>query len=209
MPSPQPIPEPPRPRLRVALERAMVPLLLFTFTSAALLSVSAVFLLPRLTRVEIGGRFFRAPEILDARTQLSADILAREERRRMLTLSVDDDAYRWLKEERSKALDFLRIEDEVRNQAAGFSRESADTDAEAEKETVVIVSVGYDLEARTVEVRGDVRNVGFRSMTVLAQFADALARLPDVASVKPPAFVREDDPEIGLHSPFTLTLVLR
>ena len=62
---------------------------------------------------------------------------------------------------------------------------------------------------KIVEISGDVRNVGLRSMTVLAQFVDAVASLPSVASVQRPVFTREKDEDVGFHSPFTFHITLQ
>jgi hypothetical protein len=46
-------------------------------------------------------------------------------------------------------------------------------------------------------------------MTVLAQFTEVLREDPRIVSLIAPNFTRLQDPKIGPHSPFTITLSLR
>jgi len=60
-----------------------------------------------------------------------------------------------------------------------------------------------------LRIRGEIRNVDTRTMTVLAEFAQSLTSLPAVASATTPTFAREEDSKIGFHSPFDITLTLK
>lgn len=185
---------------RSPLGRLAHPFLLFAGTSALFLALSFTFLLPRLTRVEIGGREWQAEEIATERTRLGAEVLTQEATRRSLVLTLQDPLYDALKERRSGAIPFLTISEEIARQALAVSEIS---------DAVHLDSISYDPLQKTVRLTGDVRGVGTQSMTVLAQFVDLLGRLPSVARVATPEFRREDDPVTGPHSPFSFALNLR
>ena len=71
-----------------------------------------------------------------------------------------------------------------------------------------ISSMKFDQEELSLEVEGKVQNVGPRSMTVLAQFIDAVQEAEWVSDISPPKFTREHDDENGFYSPFVFTILL-
>jgi hypothetical protein len=171
--------------------------LLFSVTCAALLGVSSLLLLPRLSRVDVAGRMWNADEIGSERDRLTAEVLAQERERRSLLLSIRDPAYIALKEQRFTQRSVLDIKAALEEKAA--------TLAEG-KDVVTLHAIHFKPYAHAITITGDVHSVGPRSMTVLAQFVELVGRLPFVASLRQPAFTREEDPATGPHSPFTFTV---
>ncbi len=182
------------------LRRIAMPFLLFAAVLAVLLMLSWSMLVPRLARVDVGGRTLTAEEIRAYRVDLAAQIVAGEGQRRDLVLSVQDPAYIALKQSRRSALPVTQLLAELETQAAA----GAD-----QPDAVHLSFLRYDILSGSGSLRGDVRFVGSRSMTVLASFVDVLGRLPVLASVTPPPFIREDDPVTGAHSPFALSFTVK
>lgn len=72
----------------------------------------------------------------------------------------------------------------------------------------VIALTQLSIKGDQVTVTGDIRNVGTRSMTVLAAFTEEVAKLTIVTDFKRPPFTREPLPEGGFHSPFTVSFTI-
>lgn len=197
MPTP-PTPTPARFTVIQVLERIALPLFLFTGVLAGVLLLSRIVVLPRLSRIEVNGTTRTAAELRQERTRLTADIAQSEQERRQLLLSVDDETYQALKKMRASSLSFPSVLQELHAQAGKAAGEG----------TIELQVVEYDAMGQSVLVRGDVRDSGPRSMTVLAQFVESLRRSSMVDSVDAPSFTRVDDPGIGPHSPFSMTLHL-
>ncbi len=183
------------------LERTALPLFLFSALLCALLTASQFFILPRLAQVEVSGQKRGISDMLEYRDQLQSRISEAETLRRRLALSGEDPRYGFLKSERDgqTALEDLQV-------LIHAQVEVAKGDSEAD---IVIQSFTYDPTAKTVELTGDVRSAGTRSMTVLAAFVDGLQQSKQIATLASPLFTREDDPATGPHSPFHFTLHLK
>lgn len=179
------------------LRRIAIPFFLFSATLCGLLVLSWEQLMPRLTKVEVGGKTRDAAQMRGYKLQLAAQIQESEDKRRDFALPLRDADYDLLKEMRSAPLPY----EDVRH--ALFAAVTDHPDA------VAIESIEYAPLAKTVRLTGDVRNVESRSMTVLAEFAESVRQMPFVASVTPPRFERQDDAKTGPHSPFDFTLTLR
>jgi hypothetical protein len=172
-------------------------LLLFSVVFCGLLSASWTYVLPRLTRIQLQGQTVELSVVIPYEQQLRAQIAQVESKRNRIVLPVKDEDFDFVKR---KALCYPLLEDMAADVAT--VAESMGPDA------VVFSSMAFDA-AGTLTLGGDVRNVGPRSMTVLAQYIESLEALPFVAAVIPPPFVREDSPIIGQHSPFELTITLK
>ncbi len=183
-----------------AMTKAAKPFLIFSACLAVLLLLSLELLLPHLARVQVSGQSWDEAGLRAHRASLTADILTSERERRDGALSVRDDQYQTLKFARMSALSLERVTAEISAQAGAAAQDRG---------RIVIDAVDYDLAAKTVALRGDVRDAGPRSMTVLAAFVSLLGKSPLVASVEPPRFERVDDAAGGPHSPFAFTLTLR
>ena len=182
------------------LERASAPLAVFACALAGSLVLSAFILLPRLTELEVEGRTHDLPSLRAYHAELEQRIAEAETRRDQLILPIHDPLYTALKEQKRAALSFLAVREELREIAG---------DTVQQNDAVHIAHMRYRPSEHRVEMNGDVRFIGPRSMTVLAQFVEELSDMPEVVSVEQPRFVREDDLVIGPHSPFSFSLILR
>lgn len=182
-----------------ALSRMAVPLFLFSLSLAGLLALSRVFLVPRLTRVEVSGEIRRAADLQALRTSLLSQIRDEEKKRDQILLPIHDPAYTALKALRGGGSDPSLLRAQILDQATSLS---------PVPDAVSIESFRYDPVAKRIELSGSVRSVGARSMTVLSQFVSMVGRLPIAASVTQPRYARVDGPD-GPHSPFTFALLLR
>jgi len=190
----------PRPDPSVILWRIGLPFSIFSAVLALILTVSWVFLLPRYTRIEIGGTLRNAAQIRAYRAELTSQIATKEEERRQLVLAVHDPQYDALKEHRRDRISLDELRTQLTDQAVKIT---------GKEDVVLWHSFAYDPEMKTLRIRGEIRNVDTRTMTVLAEFAQSLTSLPAVASATTPTFAREEDSKIGFHSPFDITLTLK
>ena len=76
-------------------------------------------------------------------------------------------------------------------------------------DAIVLLGYYFSADSNTVEVRGDVRNVGPRSMTVLAKFVEEVRDIAMVLDVASSRFTRLEDDDVGFHSPFVLRIILQ
>lgn len=181
--------------LSVILGRVANPLLLFSGSLCALLFLSWMFLLPRFTSVERPDGTAMAPRAIAAYTKkLTAELADAEAHRITLVRAINDPTYRALLDGRAQVLSPLDVERELRQAAARLG--------EAEGSVIVTSIIVKDSQ---VTVEGDVRNVGTRSLTVLAAFVDSVKTLPMVRHLTQPVFTRETGPDGFMHSPFHLT----
>lgn len=192
--------ETPRPDAAAILWRVAWPLLVFSAALALLFSLSWALLLPRFARIEVGGKLQSIAEIRTYREALTAQIAAKEEGRRQSVLAVHDPAYDMLKEQRRARLSFDALKGKLTEHAKSVT---------GKDDAIVFSTFDYDPDGRTLATQGDVRNMGTRSMTMLAAFALSLNKLPFIAEATTPAFTREEDAVFGPHSPFSITLTLR
>ncbi|MDO8648483.1 MAG: hypothetical protein Q7R81_01745 [Candidatus Peregrinibacteria bacterium] len=182
------------------LRRIAFSFLLFAAVLAALLALSFYLLLPLFTTVEIAGEERGIAELKAYRSSLQSRITKAEEQRTQLVLPIHDEGYAALKRERRTRYPLLTLRSELLQEASKVV---------AQNDAVHVSTITYAPAEGSVALTGDVRFVGPRSMTVLAQFVEALNRMPMVASVREPKFTREEDPPLGFHSPFTLTFTLQ
>ncbi|MEI8230115.1 MAG: hypothetical protein WCG83_03170 [Candidatus Peregrinibacteria bacterium] len=201
MPNTQPLPTFAPPHLTFAeiLRRAAVPFALFAFVLLGLLMLSWLLLLPRFTSIEIKGSLLSPEQAVTAVTQMKEDLKIAEAKREALLLPMDDSVYGGLvrgKIEQTPLPDILSV---LRNVAKSTGMEQPNA---------IMIST-MTMNDGVLTISGDVRNVGLKSMTVLAQFAAAVAKLPFTASMQQPTYSRERDPVIGEHSPFSFRISLR
>ena len=190
----------PRPGVSVVLWRFSLPFFLFSVILTSLLAASYAFLLPRYMRIEVGGAPRSAEQIRALRAELTSQIVAKEEERRRLVLAVHDPQFEALQERRRERIPLDELRERLATQAATIT---------GKEDVVQWHSFTYDPDGKTLRIRGEIRNVGTRSMTVLAEFAQSLTSLQFVASATTPAFTREEDAKIGFRSPFDITLTLQ
>ncbi len=191
---------PPRPAFSAVLWRVAWPFFLFCGVLLSLLALSWTLLLPRYTRIDVGGTLRSAEGIEQYRSELAAQIAAKEEERRQMVLAVHDPSYDALKDHRRQRVPL----EAMMSALIEYGKTTMGDEA-----TVHWSGFDYDPAAKTLVIRGDIRDAGARSMTMLAQFADSLHAVPFVASVTVPPYGREDDPRVGFRSPFVITLTLQ
>lgn len=182
------------------LRRIALPFFVFSVVLCALLTLSWFLLMPRLSRVEVGGTVRGLGEMQQHEVELRADILDAEQSRQNLILAIHEPQYLALKAVRNGRLSLS----DVRSHIEAIAAQSV-----TQVDAVHLTRIDYDIAKKSLVIDGDVRFVGSRSMTVLAAFVDALKSDGAFATVSTPAFTREDDPVSGSHSPFSLTLTLR
>lgn len=181
--------------------RFALPLLVFAFVLAGALSFSWWFLLPRLAGVPLHGEMLYGASLTRFYADLHDRVRTLEQERNHLVLPGQDPLSQFLRHLRRSDVTLIPLMDMLFQSAKKVVPENADA--------VLLASFAYDAEERTLMLTGDVRGVGPRSMTVLAEFIEALQRLPFVEAVEHQRFTREEDPEGAFHSPFTLLLRLR
>lgn len=189
-----------RPALSTVLWSVAWPFFLFSLVLVTLMTLSWLLLLPRYTRIDVGGQLRSAEDIRRYGADLTAQITSKEEERRQSVLAVHDPDYDRLKDGRRTRMPLDEIRTKLEKHAATVAGK---TDA------IIFSAFDYDPGMKTLVVRGEVRNVDTRSMTVLAEFATSLNDLPFVASNTTPAFSREEDKKTGFHSPFAITITLK
>ncbi|MDD5623539.1 MAG: hypothetical protein PHI23_02415 [Candidatus Peribacteraceae bacterium] len=194
-------PTSPLPSAGEILRRVALPFALFCVVLLSFLLLSWFLLFPRIARVDLHGSLVGAGDLRAREQELAAKVALLEEQREEYLSPLDDTAFGRLKVLKAEQPSFLEVRASVLEAAQGAVPEQEDA--------VAIGSIRYLEGGRRLSITGDVRNVGFQSMTILAQFVETLGHLPGVVSVDPPAFTRESDPVIGPYSPFSLTLTLR
>lgn len=191
--------EVPRQNIGSVLERIPVPFFLFSLTLVAVLTVSYTIFLPLSLKVNVGGVPRSADQIRAFQVQLQAQLAEEEKVRNNAVLPFLEPQYEALKAAKRSASSLDTVRDDLLHEAASVTAETG---------AVTLGQFHLDAEKHELTVEGDVRNVGPRSMTVLAEFLSAVSHLSSVSSVEPPVFERLEDPKIGMHSPFTLVLKL-
>lgn len=182
--------------LRRIAERIALPLFLFAAVMFGLLLLSWALLLPRFTHIEVNGSLLSPAEVLAYEGRLAEELRELEDTRNRLVLPVQDETYRSLLDAKRRDRSVLGIIEELDRIARGVS-DVADS--------IVIDSLSVDVSTRAVVLTGDVRNVGPRSMTLLASFVEAVEKSSIVTDLEHPAFTRTEAPGIGFHSPFSFS----
>ena len=181
--------------------RILLSFTIFSFVLAGALLASRTFLLPKLTHVKVAGEERDIQEIRAYHKRLVAQLSDAEEQRMDLMFPIQNEQYRALLAAKQRAPDFLALKDRLQNVAQQF--------ADGGTQSIFFSDMRLRERERLLEVTGEVRNVGQRSMTVLAQFVEAVHALPIVADVQNPRFTRSSSAEKGDFSPFTIRITLR
>ncbi|MDB4978300.1 MAG: hypothetical protein JWM56_486 [Candidatus Peribacteria bacterium] len=181
------------------IEHLAMPFLLFSAILAGLLFLSWLLLLPLWARVDVNGQLYNASQLSGKQAELTAGIQALQTRRDAALLPVHDAAYIALRDARQVQPDMSLVFEKVRQAAASVSPVPG---------AIRFNEVSFSAADHTLVLAGDVRSVGFRSMTVLAQLVDAIGALDGVTHVELPRFVRMNDAATGMHSPFSFTVTL-
>lgn len=182
----------PHASLSEALRRVLPALLLFALVLLGLLALSWSFVLPKYTSLELNGSLIAAADVPAYARTLEQEIHAAEASRDELTLPLRDPTYTALRQRAREAVSITDVEQLLTSM---LSKEEYGAN-------VVIAAIRLD--GKAVEIEGDVRDAGPRSMTLLATFVEDLSSQPFISALVPPAFGREEDPVIGIHSPFVI-----
>jgi len=187
-------------KLGAVLRRFSVSLLLFSVVLCAVLVCSQVFILPRYTRIEINGEFHDIASLRAHYAALQASVSARERERNALIFPVHDELYQSLVQAKHAQPDPAALLRRFQNIASQFTNDGV--------QRVFLHSLSVHGDDRSVVLHGEVRNAGPRSMTVLAQFVEALRALPVVQELSNPQFKREVNADGTFTSPFVISLIL-
>jgi len=182
-------------------KRVALPFVIFSGLLTLCLVLSWTVLLPHFTRVEVGGVMRDSRNLSSYATTLKADILVAESRRSEIVTPERHGLFGRLREAKLSSPSFLLLRSQILAEAERIVLQVRDA--------VIVSSIQYRPLEKTVTVAGDVRNVGPRSMTVLAEFVDAIRRMPGVASTTVPRFTREEDAQKQFHSPFMFEIQLQ
>ena len=182
------------------LKRVALPFLLFSAVLFGFLTLSWYLLLPKLTTIEVAGQQRNAMQLKKYVVDLQANVLKMEDVRRELVTPLRSGLYGAAKEFKSSVNDPLSLRSQIFEIAADLVPDQNDV--------IDINILRLNLSKGTLHLEGAVQNAGPRSMTILAQFVEALKELKWVSDVNLPRFTREYDIEKGYFSPFVFQLKL-
>lgn len=191
----------PHPKFADILRSAAGPLALFSAVLAFLLFLSWLLVLPRFTQVTVRGKLLSPAALAVHVRSVREELAAAQSKRDALILPLDQTSYAAFMQEKIDAVSPGQVRAAILGIAQSLVPE--------QRQAVLLTSFVFTPQEKTLQLSGDVRHVGLRSMTVLAQFVDAVSALPSVAGVQRPVFTREQDAEIGFHSPFTFRVTLQ
>ena len=189
-----------RPSFGAILRRVALPFFIFAAVLLGFLVTSYTLLLPRLTEVNVAGQNRDTLQLQQHVHELTAAVTDLEEQRRQLVTPLRQGLYGTIKEEKFARFSAYDVFTQIESAAANLVAD--------QKDVVHLSSLQYQPSEYVLILEGDIRNVGSRSMTVLAQYVDALKNLPAIADVEPPRFTRVFQETFGYHSPFVLHLRL-
>lgn len=181
------------PSLPEAVERLAFPVFLFSIILFGFLFLSWVFLLPSLSQVRVGGERNSIRELQSYHRDLTERLQVAIHARERLVLPVADPVYTELRSRKIAMPFFLDVAEEIRRVVREVIPEVPSA--------VSVEQLRVNANEGVLEIRGRTGNVGPRSMTILAQFTDALSHVPFIASLEHPTFTREKDVS-GFFSPF-------
>ncbi|MBU2213161.1 hypothetical protein KJ996_00810 [Patescibacteria group bacterium] len=181
-------------------KRVALPFLLFSAVLFGFLTLSWYLLLPKLTTIEVAGQQRNAMQLKKYVVDLQANVLEMEDVRRELVTPLRSGLYGAAKEFKSSVNDPLSLRSQIFEIAADL--------VSGQNDVIDINILRYNQSKGTLHLEGAVQNVGPRSMTILAQFVEALKELEWVSDVNLPRFTRELDREKGYFSPFVFQLKL-
>lgn len=171
---------------------------LFAAVLTALLSLSWYLLVPELTRVELQGNVLGIQDLKSYKYALEQQIVSLEKQRSSYLLPANDDLYhrlKSLKKDRSKYQD-------LRNAITKTIRDMFPE----RRDVIQLTSFRFDSVKNIAELRGTVTNIGTRSMTVLAEFVEAIDRIPMILSIETSRYTRQETGDGNFASPFTIRL---
>jgi hypothetical protein len=182
------------------IRRTALPFFLFSVVLTGLLLISWYALIPELTSVEIAGQKRGLKEIRAYRDDLVSQIETIEANRDEFLMPVQDPIFVGLRAKKQEVPEFMGLRSDIGRVAQSMHPEMDGA--------VAISLFAVDIDAKQAKVNGEVRNVGPRSMTVLAEFIDEVRELPGIGEVDTSKYTRKEHPERGFFSPFSLAISL-
>ncbi|MDA1209038.1 MAG: hypothetical protein O2904_03325 [bacterium] len=182
-------------------KRGALPLFIFSAVLLGTLTFSWLSLLPELTTVEVAGEMRDAKSLQSYHASLTAQISDAQEQRNALILPMEGTQFRALTELKHMQFPLFTLQTEIEKVATRVR-------VEDEKRAVYLSVLQYSPEENTVDFSGSVRNVGPRSMTVLAQFVEELRSMDFVADLVSPSFTRNQNEDGSFYSPFHIQITL-
>lgn len=187
-------------RLHIHVRLCAVPLLLFLSVFFGLLLLSYALLLPRFTSFHTpDGTALSPREMAEYQKTLAANLSAAEDERIRLVMPVQDSGYDALKQKKTTGVFLAELPAELRAITARIGEQ---------QDAFFIESLTLNATTGNVMLKGDIRNVGPRSMTVLASFIEELEKMPGLTNFERPPFARTQDADGKFHSAFDLTFTL-
>lgn len=184
------------------LQRTALPFFLFSLVLTTLLMITKMTVLPALLSVDIDGTTRNVQDLKTYHDVLAEQIAKKVDQRNTLILPMEGTDYRSLADWKQEQYSFSFLTSSLSQLAKAVPATEGGT-------AVYVESIRYYPIDKMVEMRGDVRNVGPRSMTVLAQFVESLQAEPYVSTVEHPTFTRVEDKNLGFLSPFHLKIALQ
>lgn len=180
--------------------RSSLQFFLFSAALMGLLMLSRYVLLPPLTQVEVSGSLMGLQELQVHKQGVEKDIIALEKKRNSFLSPQQSDIYRTLQK---RKLARMRVQD-IRKDIGRIAK----TLVPDQEDVILLLGMEYDGRGDVVEIWGEVRNVGTRSMTVLAQFVESLRDLRLVKDIDASRYTRREDQDGSYYSPFDIYLLL-
>lgn len=180
--------------------RTALSFFLFSFVLTFLLGLSWYLLIPELTRVTVSGQPRDIVELQEYNNNIQHEIKELEAKRGAFLLPVQNELYQRLKTVKDKRSQFEDLRREIQQVSSELVPDRNDV--------IVLSQFAYNAATRQAVIRGDVRNVGPRSMTVLARFVENIQNINFVIDVESSKYMRLEDPTLGFYSPFTLRIRL-
>ncbi len=185
--------------IRALAARSQGPLFLFAAVLAGLLLLSFALLLPLFTRVEVQGSLRSLKDLEELRSDLESKVTDASARRESAVLPFHDARYAALANAGESTSNFSELRRALQKKSDAIIDQP---------DAIHLDAITYDAEEQSLMIEGDVRFVGARSMTLLAQFVEEMTKDPIFAEVALPRFMREDGP-YGPHSPFIIEATFR
>ena len=187
--------------LESIVKRTAFPFFFFALVLTGLLALSWYLIVPQLTHIEVNGTVRDIDELQAYTSDLNAQILTLEDERKTFLLPVNNALYERLKTLKESRSGFQALRSNLNRIMKTMFPDRSDVFA--------IADFSFDAEGNSARLRGEIHNVGPRSMTVLAQFVEAIQALPFVTEVQTDGYTRQESDAYGFYSPFTLHIQLQ
>ena len=187
------------PSIGALLTKLSLPFALFSSVLTAVLVLSWVFVLPKLTSVEVEGKIQSSMDLDVYVYNLRSQLTELEDARRKFVTPLQGSLYSEMVAQKVDTPMFSLYKSHIAEVAGNMSA----------KNSVNLRSMVFNTRTSSLLVSGAIENVGPRSMTILAEYTSLLRELPFVESVVSPSFKRQKNSDGEFYSPFEINLSLR